>query len=126
MVDTASVNAWLERYVSAWKSYDKQAIGDLFSEDAVYLYTPFDQPLRGRGAIIASWLEQADSPGTYDAQYKPLIIQENTAVVNGRTQYFKADGKTLQREFDNLFIIRFDEQGSCTEFREWYMQRPKA
>ena len=35
-MDVQSANAWLNRYIEAWKSYDPQAIGDLFSEDAVY------------------------------------------------------------------------------------------
>ena len=39
-------------------------IGDLFSEDALYFYSPFDElnPLRGREAIVADWLEGPDPP----------------------------------------------------------------
>lgn len=36
MLDRASVTAWLDAYVRAWKTYDLQAIGDLFSENATY------------------------------------------------------------------------------------------
>ena len=36
---------WLDRYIAAWKSYDPDAIGDLFSEDAFYSYRGgWDEP----------------------------------------------------------------------------------
>jgi len=31
---------WLDDYVAAWRSYDPEAIGALFSEDAEYRYHP--------------------------------------------------------------------------------------
>ena len=124
MIDHALVANWLERYIQAWKSYDPAAIGALFSENATYRYNPFDEPLRGREAIVADWLVNPDAPGTYEAYYKPIAIKENTAVSQGRSLYYEADGKTLRRQFDNIFVIRFDDQGRCTEFCEWYMEPP--
>ena len=123
MIDHVIVTAWLEKYVNAWKSYDSEAIGSLFSDDARYYYGPFDEPVVGREAIVASWLEDADEPGTYDAHYAPIAIDGLTAVVNGRSQYFRVGGKVVENEFDNIFVLRFDEQGHCTEFREWYMKK---
>lgn len=46
--------AWLDAYVQAWQSYDPQAIGALFAENATYAYQPWDEPVRGREAIVAS------------------------------------------------------------------------
>ncbi len=124
MIDRVTVAAWLENYVHAWKSNDPEAIGALFSEDAEYYYGPFDEPVVGREAIVASWLEDHDEPGTYDATYEPLTVKENVAVANGRSRYYSAPGsKMVVSEFDNIFVIRFDEHGHCVEFREWYMKK---
>jgi hypothetical protein len=125
MLNETTVSTWLGNYVSAWKSYDPQAIGDLFSQDAAYYYTPYGEPLRGRDAIIADWLKNPDAPGTYDGQYHPIAVEGNTAVANGRSYYFEADGKTPKREFDNIFVLRFDDEGRCAEFREWFMEKPQ-
>ena len=125
MINNASVTAWLEAYIQAWKSYDEKAIGELFSEDAVYIANPFHEPIRGRAAIIASWLEEPDQKGTYDAEYEPLMIEGNRAVTHGWSRYFEPDGKTFRFEWDNIFVLEFDEQGRCMKYREWYMQRPK-
>ena len=62
MIDLQSVQKWLDDYVAAWKSYDAAAIGALFSEDANYRYNPFDEPVKGREAIVAGWLENRDTP----------------------------------------------------------------
>lgn len=117
--------AWLDAYVAAWKSYDPRAIGDLFSEDAAYHYSPFREPVRGRAAIVASWLEDQDAPGTYDGHYEPVAVDGDSAVATGWSRYFEADGVTFKTEWANAFILRFGEDGRCREYREWYMERPK-
>jgi ketosteroid isomerase-like protein len=123
MIDQGTVADWLNAYVEAWKSYDPQAIGNLFAADATYSYNPFDEePVRGRDAIVANWTEHQDAPGSYDAHYEPIAVDGNIAVANGRSRYFEADGKTLRKVFDNIFVLRFDDQGQCVDFREWYMQ----
>lgn len=125
-MDHAAVQQWLDNYVEAWKTYDEQQIAALFSAEATYSYGPYHQPLRGRDAIIADWLVNPDPPNSFKASYRPLAVEGNTAVANGRSTYFEADGKTLKREFDNIFLLRFDQAGRCTEFAEWFMEKPKA
>jgi hypothetical protein len=124
-MDHAGVQQWLDRYVQAWMTYDRQIINDLFSENATYAYSPYGDPVSGREAIVANWLEHRDKAGTYKAQYHPLVVEGNTAIANGRSTYFKADGKTFEREYDNIFLLRFDDAGRCIEFIEWFMQKPK-
>jgi SnoaL-like domain len=125
MLERATVAAWLDAYVHAWKTYDPEAIGNLFSEDATYAYDPFSEPVRGRASIVASWLENQDTPGTYDGQYEPLFLAGHQAVTNGCSRYFEQDGSMLRAEWDNLFVLSFDEEGRCSDYREWYMPRPE-
>jgi SnoaL-like domain len=121
-----TVAAWLRAYVRAWETYHPDAVADLFSEDATYSYFPFDEPIRGRLAIVASWLEGKDPAGAYGARYEAVAIDGNLAVAQGRSRYFKDASKTeLEREYDNIFLIEFDDDGRCRSFREWYM-RPRG
>jgi ketosteroid isomerase-like protein len=116
---SARVQAWLDAYVEAWRSYDANAIGALFGEDASYAYHPYDEPLRGRDAIVASWRnDDPDEPGAWEASYAPLLLDGNRAVATGETRY--SDGE----RFSNLFLLRFDADGRCTEFVEYFMQHP--
>ena len=124
MADRATVSAWLDKYVEAWKSYDPHIIGDLFSEEALYYYDPFQEPISGRSSIVSSWLEDPDLPGSFSAHYELIAIDGDVAVANGRTTYMEDDSVTIDSEFDNIFILRFDADGRCSEYREWYMQAP--
>ena len=125
MITEASVSQWLDDYVSAWKRYDPQAIGRLFSPDALYYYGPYHEPVRGRDAIVANWLDNRDEPDTYDASYRPVAINGALAVANGRSLYFEKGTRNVHREFDNIFLIRFNDSGECTEFREWFMEKKR-
>lgn len=118
-----SLQVWLDKYVAAWRTYEPAQIGELFSEDALYFYSPFDEqnPVRGREAIVSAWLEEPDSVGSWEAHYAPVAVEGNVGVAQGRTRYRPRDGR-VEREFDNIFVLHFDEAGRCERFTEWYMQ----
>lgn len=120
----ASVAAWLDRYVRAWRGYDPAAIGELFSDDATYAYHPWDEPVRGREAIVADWRREPDPPDSWDGAYEPLAVDGDLAVVTGRTRYRNPDG-SFRTEYWNNWVLRFDQDGRCTEFTEWYMEPPQ-
>jgi SnoaL-like domain len=123
-VDRAAVVDWLNAYVRAWKSYDPEAIGALFTDDARYSFHPYDEPVIGRQAIVASWLRDPDAPGTFEGNYEPIAIDGEVAVVQGRSRYFKDSSRSeLTKEWDNIFVIEFDKDGRCRSFREWYVAR---
>jgi hypothetical protein len=44
-------------------------------------------------------------------------------VARGYSRYFNTNG-TVRDEYDNLFLLRFDADGRCAEYREWYMRKP--
>jgi ketosteroid isomerase-like protein len=122
-LDRERVAAWLDGYSRAWESYDAAAIGALFSADASYRWHPWDEPVQGREAIVAAWLDDRDAPGTYEGRYQPLAVDGDLAVGTGRSRYFAPDG-SLEREYHNCFVMRFDGEGRCREFTEWFMKRP--
>ena len=112
------VAAWLDRYVAAWKSGDREAIGDLFSEDASYRYHSYDEPVVGRDAIVESWLEEPDAPGSFEASYEPYAVEGDRAVATGKSSYVRGD------VYDNVFLLLFDADGRCADFVEWFVKRP--
>ena len=123
------VQAWLDRYIAAWKTYDPDQIGALFSADAEYRYHPWDAPVVGRPEIVLSWVEpegpnsSRDAPGTYEAHYEPFVVEGEDAVAIGWTTYLGASGEP-ERTYDNCFLLRFDGEGACRSFTELFMLRP--
>jgi hypothetical protein len=115
----AQVQEWLDAYVKAWRAYDTDAIGALFAPDATYAFHPYDEPVRGRDAIVAAWLGDRDEPGSWEATYAPLVIEGDRAIATGETRYPGAG-----RVFSNLFELEFDAHGRCRRFVEWYAEHP--
>ena len=132
-MDRATAQRWLDDYVSAWKSYDRDDIGALFAEDVAYRFHPYDEPLVGREAVVATWLGESnaagastrDAPGTYDAHYTPYAVEGELVVARGTSVYQDHPDGPVTRTFDNCFLIRFDGDGRCAEFTELYMERPR-
>jgi ketosteroid isomerase-like protein len=122
-MDRADVSRWLDRYVAAWKSGERAEIESLFSEDASYRYHPYDEPIVGRAAIADSWFEEPDEPGSFDASYECYAAEGEAAVAIGTSTYLDAAGD-VDRVYDNVFVLRFDADGRCSDFTEWFMKRP--
>lgn len=131
-MDRVAAQDWLDRYVEAWLSYEPEAIGALFSEDVAYRYHPYDEPIVGRDAVVASWLGESDEehassrdePGTYEAAYSPVAVDADVVVATGTSRYRESPGGPVTQVFENCFVIRFDGAGRCREFTEYYLKRP--
>jgi len=122
-VDEAAFQRWFDGYIDAWRTYDRETVGALFAEDATYRYHPWDDPVVGRSGIVDDWLSDKDDPNSWTAEYRPWAIDEDRAVAVGVSRYLGADGKTVDREYHNVFLCRFDDEGRCREFTELFLRR---
>jgi ketosteroid isomerase-like protein len=115
MVDRDAVLAWLDGYRRAWDSNDADDIRALFTEDAAYRFEPWEEPVEGSEAIVQEWRDRADAPGDHRFDAEVVALDDGTAVVQGHTDY--DDG----RVYENLWVIRFADDGRARDFTEWYM-----
>jgi SnoaL-like domain len=131
-VNPTGAQAWLDSYVGAWLSYDEGEIRALFADDIAYRYHPYDDPIVGREAVVASWLGESDSDGasnrdasgTYSAGYAPLAVDDDVVVATGTSSYREQPDGPIVRTYHNCFVMRFDSDGRCREFTEYYMRQP--
>lgn len=127
-MDRQGAQDWLRRYVAAWMSYDPDDVAELFSEDVAYRYHPYDEPIVGRAAVVASWVgddaSTRDTPGTYSAEYFPMAVDGDTVVATGSSEYRDNPEGPVVRTYDNCFVMRFDRNGRCRDFTEYYIRRP--
>ena len=125
------IDRWLAEYVGAWKSYDRDQIAALFTEDIAYRYHPYDEPIDGRDEVIKAWRAEGDhpeagtrdEPGTYEAEYRCVAVDGDVAVATGESSYNDSADGPVARVYDNCFVMRFAPDGRCREFTEWFMQR---
>jgi ketosteroid isomerase-like protein len=135
-MDRSAAQAWLDAYVEAWKTYDRNQVEALFAEDVTYRYHPFDpedEVLRGRDAVVNGWLEPdgnastRDAEGTYEARYEVYAVDGERVVAVGTSTYYPDTTRAKpDRVYDNVFLIEFDGAGRCRAFTEYFMKEPDA
>ena len=131
-MDRTQAQEWLDRYVAAWRSYDPDEIGALFSDDVSYRFYSYAEPVLGREAVVASWLGESDSstastrdaPGTFEAGYRPVAVDGDTVIATGTSTYRERPDGPVAHVFDNCFVMLFDSAGRCRELTEYYIRRP--
>jgi uncharacterized protein (TIGR02246 family) len=126
-MDRSRVQAWLDRYLTAWRANDPDLIRALFTADAVYRYRPYgdDHAVRGVEAILEAWLDEDDPPGSWDAEYAPYAVDGDRAVATGRSRYAATDDEP-ERTYHNVFLLRFADDGRCADFTEIYMREESS
>jgi ketosteroid isomerase-like protein len=110
------VGAWLAAYERAWRSPGTAALRDLFVEDATYQMSPYEQPVVGLAAIGAMWDEEREGPDEEFVMTTDVVaVDGDISVVRVEVRY----GEPVVREYRDLWVVRFGEDGRCVAFEEW-------
>jgi len=57
-----------------------------------------------------AWIADPDPPGSWTADYQAVAATGEVGVGRGVTRY-QAGGGRPEREYANVFVLRFDERG---------------
>ena len=104
---------WVAGYERAWRSGDLGAVAELFTEDAHYRASPYEEPEVGHAAIRAFWLD--DEGETFTVEAEPVAVEGRDAVVRLEVRY----GDPVRQEYRDLWLVRFAADGRAREFEEW-------
>lgn len=113
---------WLDAYGRAWESQDPVLTRDLFTEDAVYCENPFDEPLRGRGAIERYAAEAAGAQENVAFRYQVLALTEGGGIARWGAA-FRRVPSGVEVELDGIFLVSLNSEGLCSRFEEWWHRR---
>jgi hypothetical protein len=124
-MNASNLDQWLERYGRAWADRNPLAAKGLFSPGAEYHETPFDPPFIGREAIGEYWADVPRSQADITFQSRVLAVFDRTGIAHWHAAFTRVpSGRRV--ELDGVFVLTFDEGGSCTELREWWHRRESA
>ena len=111
-----SVEQWLTGYEAAWRAPGTEALTGLFTSDALYLQSPYEQPVTGLDAIKGMWEEAREGPDeVFTIATDIVAVDGPTAVVRAEVVY----GDPPREEYRDLWVIRFAGDGRATWFEEW-------
>ena len=116
MTDRVKVSTWVAAYEAAWRASGTAGLAEIFTVDAVYLHSPYGEPVVGLDAIRRMWDEDRDGPDEVFALATGILaVDGDTAVVRAEVRY----GDPLRQEYRDLWVLRLDDDGRCRWFEEW-------
>jgi hypothetical protein len=123
VIDRASVSRWLAGYEKAWRTPGTEGLAALFSSDATYLQSPYEEPVTGLDAIARMWERERSGPDEVFTLTSDIVaVDAPAAVVRAHVRY----GDPVVQEYRDLWVIRFAGDGRCGWFEEWpfWPERP--
>lgn len=107
------VMRWVSLYERAWRDGDLEAVDLLFTDDAQYLTSPYEQPTIGPAAIKDLWLD--DEGEVFSMTASPIAVEGRDAVARVEVHY----GDPERQEYRDLWVLRFADDGRAEFFEEW-------
>jgi hypothetical protein len=93
-----------------------EGLAGLFTGDATYLQSPYEQAITGLDAIRRMWEEEREGPDEiFTLATDILAVDGPVAVVRAEVRY----GDPPRQEYRDLWVIRLADDGRCTWFEEW-------
>jgi|SRR5215203_3058419 len=118
-MERATFTNWLDAYKRAWEARDPEAAADVFTADATYQETPFEEPVRGRRGIRDYWFDATRYQEGIEFSYEVLATTETGGIAHWRSEFTRLTSDSAV-ELDGIFLVELDADGKCTEFREWW------
>lgn len=118
-MEPTRLEGWLAAYGHAWEKKDTQAFVALFTPDAYYHWTPFEEPRKGREAIAEAF--EAAVARQADIRFEAMALTGNDAIAIAHWQCsFERIGRNHTVRLDGIFLMDFADDGLCRVFREWW------
>jgi ketosteroid isomerase-like protein len=114
-VDRAGLLDWIAGYERAWRASGTEALAEVFDPDAVYLSSPYEQPVRGLGPIAEFWEAERSADEVFELDVDVVAVEGDTGVARLEVHY----SAPLERAYRDLWIVTLDGTGLCTRFEEW-------
>jgi hypothetical protein len=115
-----TLDRWLASYGHAWEAADPQAAGELLTETAAYHETPFEEPMRGRAAVIEYWSDVPRTQSDIKFEYTVLAVAGDLGVAHWRAAFLR---NVARVELDGILTAALDGGNRCREFCEWWHRR---
>jgi ketosteroid isomerase-like protein len=116
VLDHGTVRDWVAAYEAAWRTPGTAGLAAIFTPDATYLQSPYEEPITGLDRISRMWEDERHGPGEVFTMTSEVVALDGaTAVVRVEVHY----GDPVEQEYRDMWVIRFDRAGRCRSFEEW-------
>jgi hypothetical protein len=115
-MDSTGFLEWIDAYESAWRSPGTDGLARIFGPDAVYLTSPYAEPVVGLDAIATLWEDERDGPDElFTMSHEVVAVAGDVGVARVEVVY----GEPVNEQYRDLWVVRFDDAGLAVRFEEW-------
>ena len=115
-MDDAGLLVWIDAYERAWRSPGTDQLSQLFRPDAVYLTTPYADPIVGLDAITVMWEAEREGPDEiFTMSREAVAVSGDVGVGRVEVSY----GDPVRQQYRCLWVVTFAADGRAVRFEEW-------
>ena len=112
-------NEWLEKYLRPQEQRSADKIKEIFTEDGVYWWGPYEEPRQGVDAIYEHHRNALSHQEDIHYSYEILATTE----AYGLARFYlkiKDHNPGAPNRYEGIFMVHLNEENKCTLFEEWY------
>lgn len=110
---------WLRDYGAAWQARDAERFSALFEDDALYYWTPFNDPQKGKAEIAAAFGAAVAGQQDVDFGARVLYVTSQLGAAHWSCCFTRKESG-VRVHLDGIFVVQFGESGKALSFREWW------
>ncbi len=110
---------WMHTYTHRQEQGDPEVVKELWAEDGVYWWGPFNEPRRGLHATYEHHKKALSHQIDWSWDYEILAVTEQYGIAH----FYLTLNDDIPGEpntYDGIFLVHLDGEGKCTLFQEWY------
>ncbi len=114
---------WLDAYGKAWETGDPVAVIELFTPDARYHWTPFEEPKRGREEIAVAWRNATSRQEDIHFSHEIVTVAGRDGIARWWCELVRTPtGRRVKLDGIFLLTFRVGQAGGilCERLREWW------
>ncbi len=109
---------WMDKLINIWINKQPEKAPELCADKFLWYETPFRTPYTSKEEILKEWQGVFDQK-EISVSYKIVSVDETVGVAKWSASFvsISSNKKTVM---DGIYVVKLNDNGECTEFREWF------
>lgn len=111
--------SWLTEFGDAWQARNTGRFAGLFAENALFYWTPFDEPKRGRADLAAAFSAAVSEQEEIEFGARILYTQALLGAAHWSCSFTRSSSAE-RIHLDGVLVVQFSDGGEALSYRQWW------
>ena len=111
---------WVEKFGKAWSDLDPEGALAMLSRDVEYYESPFSDSCKSWDEVKKLWEVIPHNQKDVTFKHDVIMVEGDLGLIHWRVTRTIVPADKYQ-EFDGVFLVRLNQEGLCTMFKQWRM-----